>query len=120
MRRTNVTTETAAAALAILKAAQRPMTAIEIAVRLDLSGKRETKRRKVRAIVKDLRDSGARIVASLEGGYWLTEDPQIWQQWNDGRQIEAKQILAETHRRKRQLLADKSGQRFLFAPAAAR
>lgn len=53
------------------------------------------------------------IVATQQQGYWLTEDEQLWKEYLEGRQIDAKRILGETHKRKRQL-ADAQGQRFLF------
>ena len=87
--------------------------AAKLAARLFLPGNRETQRRHIRAIVKLLRDNGSRIIATLWGGYFLTDDPQLWRDYLEGRQIDAKRILGETHRRKR-MLADAQGQRMLF------
>jgi len=87
--------------------------AAKLAARLFLPGNRETQRRHIRAIVKLLRDNGSRIIATLWGGYFLTDDPQLWRDYLEGRQIDAKRILGETHRRKR-MLADAQGQGMLF------
>lgn len=94
------------------------MTAAEIAARLYLPGCRETQRRHVRAIIEQLRKVGAKIVANLSEGYWLTEDITLWRDYLEGRQIDAKIILAETHKRKR-MLADAAGQGILFGQQMA-
>ena len=99
--------------LALLRSASGPITAAAAAEKLDLPGNRETKRRYVRAIVNRLREHGARIIATLAGGYWLTEEPAVWQSYLEHRQIDAKLILAEAHRRGR---AEREvGQGLLFA-----
>jgi len=116
MNEPNVTTDACAACLRILKTAAEPMVAADMAVRMQLAGNRETQRRHIRAIVKHLRDNGSRIVATLAGGYWLTEDDELWREYNEGRQIDAKKIFAETHRRK--MLMDQKGQGVLFRPMA--
>jgi len=116
MNEPNVTTDACAACLRILQSSNEPLVAAELAVRLQLAGNRETQRRHIRAIVKHLRDNGSRIVATLAGGYWLTEDDELWREYNEGRQIDAKKIFAETHRRK--MLMDQKGQGVLFRPMA--
>ena len=63
------------------------------------------------AIIEHLRDNGSMIVATLQQGYWLTEDSSLWRDYLEGRQIDAKRVLGETHKRKRQLT---EGQGFLF------
>jgi len=70
----------------------------------------------VRGLIKHLRDGGAWIVATLQDGYFVTNDPEIWREYNEGRQIDAKKIFGETHKRKRQCLRDRLGQGFLFNP----
>ena len=55
------------------------------------------------------------IVAVGSRGYYLTEDPDIWKQYLDGRQIEAKKVMGETHKRKK-IAADSKGQGLLFKP----
>jgi biotin operon repressor len=110
-----VTTDCAAKCLSILKSIREPIVAADLAVRLGLEGERETQRRHVRAIVKHLRESGAKIVASLQGGYWLTEDDDTWKDYLAGRAIDGKRIIAEASRKKRQI-CDKDGQGILFMP----
>ena len=114
MSKVNITTEEAAKCLRLLQAAAEPIVAAELAGKLGLSGSRETRRRHVRAIVKHLRDnSGERIIATLWGGYFLTDDEQLWRDYNDGRQIDARRILAVTHKRIK-MIQDRTGQGFLF------
>lgn len=116
MDKTNITTDEAAACLKLLVAADGPMTAIAIAAKLNMGGTRETQRRHVRAIIKHLRDTGAWIVGTLQEGYFLTADANVWRDYNEGRQIDAKKIFGETHRRVKSVLADRLGQGLLFNP----
>jgi hypothetical protein len=116
MNEPNVTTDACAACLRILQSSNEPLVAAELAVRLQLAGNRETQRRHIRAIVKHLRDNGSMIIATLTDGYWLTEDDGLWRDYNEGRQIDAKKIFAETHKRK--MLMDQKGQGVLFRPMA--
>lgn len=110
MSEPNITTDEAARCLAILESAAEPMTAALLAARLYLSGSRETQRRHVRALIKHLRDKcGSHIIATLWGGYLLTDDMQIWRDYINGRQIDAKRILAVTHKRKRILAGNDQG-----------
>lgn len=110
----NITTEQAAKCLSILGAASEPLTAADLAFRLQLAGSRETQRRHIREIIHHLRDKGQMIIATLSSGYWLTINASLWKEYLDGRQIDAKRILAETHHAKKTVLADSSGQGFLF------
>ena len=119
MSKSNVTTNEQAGCLRILKAATEPMTAADIAVRMGLGGCRETQRRHVRAIVKGLRDLGSMIVATLQGGYWLTKDAAMYKDYLEFRQIDAKRILGESHNRKKKLV-DSKGQGMLFEPTRIR
>jgi len=48
----------------------------------------------------------------LTDGYWLTKDADTWRDRQDNCQIDAKRILAETHRHKRELAG--RSQRLLF------
>jgi len=113
LRRPDVTTEEAARCLEILESAAAPIVAADLAAELNLAGSRETRRRHVRAIIRRLRRCGAMIVATLNDGYFLTDDWQIWHDYLSGRQIDAKKVLGETHRRKK-MLADAAGQGLLF------
>ncbi len=115
MAKSNVTTFEAAGCLGLLKNANGPMVAAEIARVLGLGGKRETQRRHVRAIVKCLRDAGEWIVATLQGGYMVTDDADVWKDYNEGQQIDAKRILGVTGKRKK-IIADSAGQGLLFKP----
>jgi hypothetical protein len=109
-----ITTDQVAGCLSILKAADKFMTAAEIAIRLGIGGEHETKRRHIRALVKKLRDShGSMIVANTRDGYWLTTDVKIWQDYINDRAIDAKVMLAEVSNRKR-MLAGTKGQGMLF------
>jgi len=112
------TSDCIAECLRILRQATEPIFAADIAARLGLGGNRETQRRHVRAFIKHLRDNGSRIIATLHGGYWLTDDAQLWADYLEGRQIDAKKILGETHRRKR-VAYDSRGQGSLFGPRFA-
>jgi len=113
MNKINITSSELAQCLTILKKTEMPLMAIQLAAKLYLGGCRETQRRHVRAIVRHLRKIGAKIVATLSEGYWLTDDLILWRDYLEGRQIDAKSILAETHKRKR-MLADAAGQGILF------
>ena len=100
--------------LSILESADEPIVAAELARRLHLGGLRETQRRHIREIVKLLRDNGSMIAATLQGGYFLTEDTQLWRDYLKGRQIDAKRVLGVTHKKKK--LIASQGQRLLFEP----
>lgn len=115
MARPNVTTEEIVQCLRVLQAADKPLLAIDIANRLGLDGSRETKRRHVRGLVKTLRDDGHMIVASVPGGYFLTADEELWEQYLEGKKIDAKKVLGEMHRKKKMLVNEK-GQGMLFQP----
>lgn len=78
--------------------------AIDLADRIGLDGNRETKRRRIRAIVRQLRAVGARIEANFVDGCRLDTDPDP-RQWRDylaNRQARAKKQIGETARRQRQ------------------
>jgi len=98
--------------LSLLETAAESMVAAELAKRLRLAGSRETQRRHIRAIVEHLRKNGSHIVATLTDGYWLTKDDNLWRDYLEGRQIDAKRILGETHKRKR--FVNSQGQGTLF------
>ncbi len=115
MTKPNITTIETAECLRLLSNAADPIVAADLAGRLYLTGSRETQRRHVRAIVKQLRDNGSMIVATLCGGYFLTNDPHLWRDYLEGRQIDAKRVLGITHKRKR-MLTDAAGQGVLFKP----
>jgi len=110
-----MTTAQVGACLQVLKEATEPIVAADLAERLGLAGKRETKRRKVRAMVEHLRDNGARIIATLNSGYWLTGDSEIWCDYLAKRTIDSKRILGEAYRRRRDAAMGESGQGYLFA-----
>ncbi len=100
--------------LVVLSRAERPLVAAQIADRMGLAGSRETKRRKVRKIIRHLREVDGRwIVATLQDGYWLTDDPEIWKHRNEVRMIDGKRIIAEASRRQR-MVTTASGQGLLF------
>lgn len=95
---------------------QGPILAITIADRLGLAGTRETKRRHVRAIVQHLRNEcGEKIVANSMGGYFLTDDNTLWQSYLNGRQMDAKKVLGQTHKQLK-MVTDSRGQGLLFLP----
>lgn len=113
MTEPNITTDEAAECLRVLEAARGPMVAAGLAKRLRLGGCRETQRRHVRAIIEHLRkEIGSWIVGLNPEGYYLTKDHQIWRDYNEGRQIKAKRVFAEVHKRKRELADGK--QNLLF------
>ena len=97
----NITIPQLAKALALLEAGTGPMTAIEIAEELGLGGCRETKRRHVREIVKELRDKGNRVIGTIRDGYYLARDDKQWRDYLESRQVGAKQVLGKTHKEKK-------------------
>ncbi len=119
MNKPNVTTNEQAGCLRILKAATGPMTAAVIAVRLGLRGCRETRRRHARLIIQRLRDSGSMIVATRPAGYGLTDDRSVYKDYLNGRQIVARMIFGDTHKKKKKL-ADSNNQGMLFEPQRIR
>ncbi|MGD0077065.1 MAG: hypothetical protein ABSB91_00405 [Sedimentisphaerales bacterium] len=112
MNEPNITTDQVAECLGILKRADKFMTAAEIAVHLGIAGCHESQRRHIRALVKQLRDNGEMIVANSRDGYYLTADIEKWKAYNEGRAIDAKEMLAEISLRKK--FIDKTGQGILF------
>ena len=108
-----LTTQEAACCLRILQEQSEPIVAVDLADKLGLAGSHETKRRRIRAIIKLLRDKGSMIVAVGMSGYFLTEDTGVWKDYQEQRQITAKRILGETHRRKK-MIANSKGQGMLF------
>lgn len=115
MSKANVTSLEAARCLSVLESATEPIVAADLAARMNLPGCRESRRRHVRAIIKSLRDRGEKIIATLQGGYWLTKDEGLWRDYLEGRQVDAKRILADTHKKKRMQTGAK-GQGMLFDP----
>lgn len=113
MSEPHITTEETAQCLRVLQEAKGPIVAAGLARRLRLSGCRETQRRHVRAIIEHLRkENGSWIVGLNPGGYFLTKDQQLWSDYLAGRQIKAKRVFAEVHKRKRELADGK--QNLLF------
>ena len=113
MGKCNITTDEAARCLQLLQTADEPLVAAEIAARLHLAGSRESRRRHVRRIVEHLRDNGSWVIATQQQGYWLTSEAQMWRDYINGCEIQAKRILAESGRRKRRA-AGAPGQGVLF------
>ena len=110
-----LTTDEAAVCMSLLQRCEAPITAVQIAEVMHLGGMRETQRRHVRKIVQHLRDNcSARIVATLQGGYCLTDDDTLWRDYLEGRLIDAKRIFGNTHNKKR--ISGQDGQGLLFAP----
>ncbi|HEB79763.1 MAG TPA: hypothetical protein ENI79_04740 [Rhodospirillales bacterium] len=70
-------------------------SAIDLAARLLIHGAHETKRRRVRELVRGARRRGMRVCADGEG-YWLARDPEEWQAYiackKSGAKFEFKQI----------------------------
>lgn len=116
MSKSNITTFEAANCLSFLQQAKGPIFAAELAQGLGLAGNRESQRRRVRAIVEHLRDDGHWIIATLQQGYYLTDDFTLWCDYLAGKQIDAKRILGRTHREKR-IAVNAQGQGVLFQPA---
>jgi biotin operon repressor len=88
-------------AVSIFQQAAGPMTAIEIATKLGLEGCRESQRRRVRAIIEELRNKGWPIAANQKDGCWMAKNAAEWRQYLEGRKIDAKQQIGEAHRRKK-------------------
>src|SRR5512133_3943011 len=89
--------------LRIFETADGPMTAVQIAGKLRLDGSVETQRRTVRCWVKELRDLGFWIVATLTDGYALTRDAGIWKDYSEHRTIDARRIFWEVSDRRKQM-----------------
>ena len=93
MKQNKFSSDLAARCLALIKS-DGPIRAIAMAVKLGIEGNRESKRRHIRAIVQHLRnDCGNMIIGNFRQGYFITEDKKVWQDYLDGRQIDAKKIL---------------------------
>ena len=118
MIRPNITTCSAARCLEILKAAAEPITAADMGRRLDLAGERESQRRQVRAIITYLREQGEWICATIQGGYLLTTDRQVWSQYLMERHIGAVIVIGQSHNRNKAAV-DSHGQGLLFQPAVS-
>jgi len=110
----NVTSEQARDCLVVLKRAEAFLTAADLAARVKLTGGRETRRRHVRAIVKQLRDDGHWIVAQNPDGYYLASDEAVWKDYLEGRKIDSKRVIGEASRRQK-MVTDAHGQGLLFA-----
>lgn len=115
MEHNKFSSDLAAKCLSLLKQ-EAPIRAIELARKLGLTGNRESLRRHIRAIVQHLRnDCGTMIVADTRSGYFITDDKKVWQDYLDGRQINAKKILGITHKQLKMVM-DSRGQGLLFVP----
>lgn len=113
MQHNHYSSDMAAKCLKLIKE-QGPILAISLADQLAIVGDRENKRRRIRAIVKHLRnDCGELIIGDFLSGYTLTKDLKIWQEYLDSRQFGAKKILAVTHKQLN-MVRDSNGQGLLF------
>jgi biotin operon repressor len=99
----------------VFETAEGPMTAVQIAGKLRLDGSIETQRRAVRGKVKELRDHGHWIIATLVEGYALTKNAGIWKDYSEHRTIDARRIFWELSDRKKQM--QDHGQGLLFSLA---
>ncbi len=115
MNRPTITTSNAAACLAILKAADAPIVAADLAKRLGLAGSRESRRRQVREIITHLRDQGEWIVGANPGGYRFTNDLIVWAEYNADRANNGKRVIGQSHNRNTAAV-DSRGQALLFQP----
>lgn len=114
---TGQSTEQIARCLELLETATEPMVAADIATRISLIGSRESQRRKVRALIRHLRNQcRSKIVATLTGGYFLTRDDELWSDYLAGRQIDAKRILGTAYKQRKKMITDRTGQGHLFGP----
>jgi hypothetical protein len=104
--------------LRIFETADGPMTAVQIAGKLRLEGSVETQRRTVRGWVKELRDRGHWIVATLVEGYALTRNPGTWKDYNEHRAIDARRIFWELSDRKKQMSDGNQGLLFSLSGTA--
>jgi hypothetical protein len=111
-----VTSELLARCLEVLKSAEGPALAAEIAGKLHLGGNHESKRRKIRAVIHELRNRGHWIIATLTDGCWLTMDKEMWTDYCEHKMIDGKRIIGEASRRKQSALKDAIGQGLLFFP----
>ncbi len=122
MRRLAVTaqqilTDDLARLLRTFETADGPMTAVQISSKLRLEGSIETQRRAVRAMVKELRDHGHWIVATLTDGYALTRNAGTWKDYSEGRTVDARRIFWEVNDRKKQMSDGNQGLLFSLAGA---
>jgi hypothetical protein len=101
--------------LRLLETADGPMTAVQIAGKLRLDGSIETQRRTVRGWVKELRDRGYWVVATLVEGYALTRNAATWKDYSEHRAIDARRIFWELSDRKKQMSDGNQGLLFSLA-----
>ena len=113
----NATTDDCAVVLQVLKGTPGAMSAIEIAEQAGITGKHETRRRKIRTIVSRLRDGGHWICSSIHNGYYLTRDRIEWKRYQGERMDDAKHTIGDASKIKK-TLTDSTGQGFLFSVAA--
>ena len=111
-------TDDLARLLRVFETAEGPMTAVQIASKLRLEGSVETQRRTVRGWVKELRDRGFWIVATLVEGYALTKNPGIWKDYSEHRAIDARRIFWEVNDRKKQMSDGNQGLLFSLTQRA--
>jgi len=100
--------------LELLQAAKAPMTSAVIAEKMPIYGKRESLRRRIRAIATDLRNHGSWVIAENPVGYWLTDDAGQWKEYLEGRMISGKRCIADASKKKR--VCNDQGQGVMFVP----
>jgi hypothetical protein len=103
--------------LRLFEQADGPMTAVQIAGKLRLEGTIETQRRTIRCWVKELRDRGYWVIATLVEGYALTKNAGIWRDYSEGRAVDARRIFWEVSDRKKQMSDGNQGLLFSLAGA---
>ncbi len=107
----------------LAKHRDRPVPAIELAEAARVAGEsHESKRRRVRELITELRDDGSRICAGhradggegCELGYWLARDDGEWRQYTEARRSRAKFEFVAVRKMRTAACEERTGQGKLF------
>lgn len=103
-----------------LRESAEPVSAAALAETAQIPGQHETKRRRIREIVDDLRVGGMRICAGYdpatrEEGYWLARNDVEWQRYQECRRRNNRFLFARLGQIHRAANEARSGQQTLFA-----
>jgi hypothetical protein len=102
-----------------LRNATEPVSAAGLAEAAQIPGQHETKRRRIREIVEDLRVSGERICAGYdpatkEDGYWMARSDKEWHLYQECRRRNNRFLFARVAQMHRAANERQSGQQTLF------
>ena len=96
----------------------RPISAVELADAAGIPGLHETKRRRVRELIRELREQGRRVCAGsghdTDCGLWLARDDAEWRAYLESRRSMLRFEFAELSRTQRAASERGAGQGTLF------